>query len=132
MSVDFFLHNMLGYTELNVDTTKNHLALTSYFYNPSFKNAVLLEIPLSSRKSDNVSIVMSTCATMFEPAILIRHENGTHRLVTVMIVHISIISTKLNHVLKPANINVNIIYRGFDTNRNANTYVTCGITGQLK
>ena len=41
LSVDFFLHNMLGYTELNIDTTKNHLALTSYFANPSFKNAVL-------------------------------------------------------------------------------------------
>ena len=34
VSVDFFLHNMLGYTELNVDTTKNHQALMSYFVNP--------------------------------------------------------------------------------------------------
>ena len=93
VSVDFFLHNMLGYTEQNVDSTKNHLALTSYFANPSFKNTVLLEIPLSSRKSDNVSIVMTACATMFEPAIFVRHESGPYRLVTVMLVHISIIST---------------------------------------
>ena len=83
---------MLGYMELNVDTTKNHLALTSYFANPSFKNAVLLEILLSSRKSDNVSIVTTTSAMMFEPAIFIRHESGPHRLVIVMLVHISIIS----------------------------------------
>ena len=45
VSVDFFfLHNMLQHTELNVDTTKKHPTLTSYFANPSFKNAVLLEI----------------------------------------------------------------------------------------
>ena len=37
MSVDFFLHNMLRNIELNVNTTNNHLALTSYFANPSFK-----------------------------------------------------------------------------------------------
>ena len=52
VSVDFFLHNMLGYTELNINTTKNRPALTSYFANPSFKNAVLLEMPLSSLKSE--------------------------------------------------------------------------------
>ena len=61
LSVDFVLHSMLGYTELNVDTTKNHPALTSYFTNTTFKNAVLLEIPLSSWKSDNVSIITSVC-----------------------------------------------------------------------
>ena len=91
MSVDFFLH-MLEYTELNVDTTKNHMALTLYLAMSSFWK-VLLEIPLSSRKSDNVSILMFTCTTMFKPAILIRHESGTHNLVTVMLVRISIIST---------------------------------------
>ena len=69
VSVDFFLHNMLGYTELNLDTTKKSM---SYFANPSFKNAVLLEIPfLSSRKSDNVSIVTTVCATMLKPAIFV-------------------------------------------------------------
>ena len=40
----FFLHNMLRNIELNVDTTNNHPALTSYFANPSFKKIVLLEI----------------------------------------------------------------------------------------
>ena len=84
---------MLGYTDLNVDTTKNHPALTPCFANPSFKNAVLLEIPLSSQKSDNVSVVTSAFATMFEPAIFVRRESGTHRLVTVVLVHISIIFT---------------------------------------
>ena len=94
MSVDFFfIHNMLGYTELNVNTTKNHPALMLYFANPTFKNAVLLEIPFSSQKSDNVSIVTSACATMFKPAIFARRESGIHCLVTVMLVHISIIST---------------------------------------
>ena len=38
----FFLHNMLGNVELNVDTTNNHPAVTSYFANPSFKKIVLL------------------------------------------------------------------------------------------
>ena len=33
----FFLHNMLGYAELNIDITRNHLALMSYFVNTSFK-----------------------------------------------------------------------------------------------
>ena len=84
---------MLGYTELNVDTTKNHPALTSCFANTSFKNAVLLEIRLDSRKSDNVSIVTSTSTMMFEPAIFVRHESGTHCLVNVMLVHVSIIFT---------------------------------------
>ena len=84
---------MLGYPELNVDATKNHPALMSYFANPSFKNAVLLEIPLSSRKNDNVSIVTTTCATMFELAIFVRRESGPHRLVTVMLGRVSIIST---------------------------------------
>ena len=96
MSVDcliFFFHNMLGFTELNVNTTKNHPALTAYFANPSFKNVVLLEIPLSSMKSDSVSIVKTVCAMMFEPAIFVRLESGPHGLVTVMLVHISIIST---------------------------------------
>ena len=67
---------MLGYTELNVNTTKNYPALTSYFTDPSFKTAILLEIPL--RKSDNVSIVMTACATMFKPAIFIRREKLQH------------------------------------------------------
>ena len=86
VSVAFF-YNMLGYTELNVNTTINHLALTSYLANPSFKIAVLLEISLTSRKSDNVSI-----ATVY-------HESRPHPLVTVMLAHISIISPKsyLNH-----------------------------------
>ena len=79
---------MLGYTELNIDTTKNHPVLTSCFAYPSFKNEVLLEIPLSSRKSDNVPIVTSAYATMFEPALFVCHESGT-RLITVMPVHIS-------------------------------------------
>ena len=95
MSVDFFIlffHNMLGYTELNVDTTKNHPALMSCFTNPSFKNAVLLEIPLSSWKNDNVSIVTTACTTMFEPAIFVHGESGPHRLITVMVIHIGIIS----------------------------------------
>ena len=92
MSVDFFLHNMLVYTEVNIDTTTNHLVLTSYIANPYFKNRVLLEILLSSWKSDNVSIVTSACATVFEPAIFVHRESGT-RLITEMLVHISIIST---------------------------------------
>ena len=33
---------MLGNFELNVDTTNNQLALTSYFANPSFNKTVLL------------------------------------------------------------------------------------------
>ena len=37
VSDDFFLHNRLRNIELNVDTTNNHLALTSYFANPSLK-----------------------------------------------------------------------------------------------
>ena len=41
MSVDFFPDNMLGNVELNVDTTNNHPALTSYFANPSIKKTVL-------------------------------------------------------------------------------------------
>ena len=93
MSVDFFLlclHNMLGYTELNVNTTKNH---RSHFANPSFKNAVLLEIPLGYRKTDNVSIVTTACASMFKPAIFVHRGSRTYRLVTVMLVHISITST---------------------------------------
>ena len=81
---------MLGNIELNVDTTNYHAALTSYFANPSFKKTVLLEI---LRNADDVSIVMTTSATMFEPAIFVRHENGTYHLVTVIPVHISIIST---------------------------------------
>ena len=36
VSIDFFL-NMLGNIELNVNTTNNYPALTSYFTNPSFK-----------------------------------------------------------------------------------------------
>ena len=41
VSDDIFFppHNMLGNIELNVDTTNNHLALTSYFVNPSLKNS---------------------------------------------------------------------------------------------
>ena len=36
MSVDFFFpHNMLGNIELNVDTTNNHPAQTTYFTNTS-------------------------------------------------------------------------------------------------
>ena len=52
----------------------------------------VLEIPLSSRKSDNVSVVTSACATMFETAMFIHCESRTHRLISVMLVHISIIS----------------------------------------
>ena len=38
MSVDFFFpYNMLGNIEMLVDTINNHLALTSYFANPSLK-----------------------------------------------------------------------------------------------
>ena len=81
---------MLGNIELNVDTTNYHAALMSYFANPSFKQTVLLEI---LRNADDVSIVMTASATMFEPAIFVRRENGTYRLVTVTPVHISIIST---------------------------------------
>ena len=84
VSVEFFLlHNILGYTELNVDTTKNHPAIT-YFANPSIKNAVLLEIPLSSQQSNTVSIVTSACAMIFKPAIFVCRERRTHHLVTVM------------------------------------------------
>ena len=39
-NASFFPDNMLGNTELNVDTTNNHPALMSYFTNP-----FLLEIP---------------------------------------------------------------------------------------
>ena len=60
---------MLGNIELNVDTTNNHLALTSYF-------------------ADDVSIVTTASAIMFKPA---RRESGTYHLVTVIPVHISII-----------------------------------------
>ena len=65
----------------------------SYFANPSFENAVLLEIRLSCRNNDNVSldIVTTACATKFEPAVFVRRENAPQRLVTVMLVHISII-----------------------------------------
>ena len=73
MSVGFFfLHNMLGNIELNDDTTNYHAALTSYFTNPSFKKTVLLEI---LRNADDISIVMTASATMFEPAISVRSEN---------------------------------------------------------
>ena len=72
------------------NATKNHPALKSHFANSSVKNVFLLEIPLSSRKSDNVSIVASA---RFEPGIFVCRESGTHRLVTAMLVHISVIST---------------------------------------
>ena len=48
MSVDvfiFFLHNIPGNIELNVDTTNNHPALTSYFANPSFEKHSAFETP---------------------------------------------------------------------------------------
>ena len=88
-SVDFFLYT------LNKMSTpqKNDPAPMSYFTNLSFKNTVVLEIPLSSQKCDNVSIVTTVCTTMFEPAIFIHRKSGPHCLVTVMLVHISIIST---------------------------------------
>ena len=79
---------MLGYTELNVGITKNHLALMSYFANPSLENAVLLEIPLRSRKSINVSIVTSACSTMLKPVIFIHRESGTYGMVTVMLIRV--------------------------------------------
>ena len=80
---------MLGNIELNVDTTNYHATLTSYFANPSLKKTVLLEI----LRNADVSIVMTASAMMFEPATFVRHENGTYCLVTVIPVHISIIST---------------------------------------
>ena len=88
MSVGFFflLHNMLGNIEMNDDTTNYHAALTSYFTNPSFKKTVLFEI-LSLRNADDISIVMTASATMFEPAIFVRSENATYRLVIVIPVH---------------------------------------------
>ena len=75
VSVDCFI----VLDKLDIDTTNNHPALTSYFANPSFKNAILLEILLSSRKNDNVSIVTSAFATMFEPTIFVRRGSGTHQ-----------------------------------------------------
>ena len=39
---------------------------------------------MSSRKCNNVSIVTTACATMFEPAIFVHRESEPHRLVTVM------------------------------------------------
>ena len=54
------------------------------------------------------------CATIFESAIFVCRESGTYRLVTVIPVHISIISTELNHVLKPANISANVVYCAFE------------------
>ena len=83
---------MLRYTEQSFDTT-NHPELMSYFAIPSFKNSIILEIPLSFRKSDNVSLVTALSATVFELVIFVRRESGTHNLVTVMLVHISSISS---------------------------------------
>ena len=89
MSDEFFLHDMLGNVELNVGTTNNHLAVTSYFANPSFKKTVLLEFPYFLETLP----MFPKYATMFEPAIFVRRESRTYRLVTVIPVHISIIST---------------------------------------
>ena len=83
VSIDFFKST----------PNKNHPTLTLYLASPSSKNPVLLEIPLISQKSDTVSIVTTACATMFEQDIFVRRESGPHRLVTVMLVHISIIFT---------------------------------------
>ena len=49
VSVDFFIfpYNMLGDIELNMDTTNNHLVLTPYFVNPSFKKQSFWKSPTS-------------------------------------------------------------------------------------
>ena len=52
---------------------------------------------------------MTTSATMFEPAIFVRRENRTYRLVTVIPVHISSMSTQLNQVVTPANISASVV-----------------------
>ena len=92
----FFSYNMLGNIELNVDTTNNHPAHTSYFTNPSKKQS-FWKSPISYevRNADDVSIdiVTTTSATMFKPAIFVCHKSGTYRLVTAILVHINIIST---------------------------------------
>ena len=86
---------MLGNIELNVDTTNNYPALTSYFANS--KNSPLKNIPFGNlrffRNTDDVSIVTTACATIFKPAMFVCHESETYCLVTVVPVHISIIST---------------------------------------
>ena len=62
-----------------------------------------------------LNLVTTTCAMMFEPAIMfIRRESGTYCQVAVISVHISIIFTKLNHVLKPVNIKANVVYCAFE------------------
>ena len=64
----FFLHNMLGYTKLNVDTTKNHPALTSYFTNPSIKNAVLLIVSMAELLPFDRSINLASSEVMLSSA----------------------------------------------------------------
>ena len=47
---------------------------------------------------------------MFEIAIFVRRENGTYRLVTVIPVHISSMSTQLNHIVTPVNISASVVF----------------------
>ena len=47
MSVAFFPDDMTGNTEMKVDTTNNHPALTSYFANPSLKKQSFWKSPTS-------------------------------------------------------------------------------------
>ena len=66
MSVDFFHflpHNMSGNIELNVDTTNNHPALTSYFANPFFKKNSPFRNPRLLGNADDVSIVTTMCVS---------------------------------------------------------------------
>ena len=78
---------MLGNIELNVDTTNNHPTQCRILPIHPLKKPVLFEI------GDDVSIVTTVCALIFEPALFVCREHGTYHLVTVIPVHISIIST---------------------------------------
>ena len=44
----------------------------------------------------------------------VRRESGTYHLVYMISVHMSIISSKLNHVPSPANISAKVVYLAFE------------------
>ena len=72
---------------------------------------------------------------MFESAIFVRRENGTYRLVTVIPVHISSMSTQLNHVVTPVNISASVVFWAVESIKETacdTDLVTYRITGQSK
>ena len=93
---------MLRNTELNVDAKiiTWHLRRISPIH--PLKNQSFWKSPGLLRNADDVSIVTTASAPIFEPALFIRHEHGTYRLVAVIPVHISIISTAFETITEMA------------------------------